>query len=60
MKERQKEACKGGGGATMCHNILLSSKVVMEWGNIPFKIKNQLTSAQKSSKKLIQMYFKRK
>ena len=30
----------GGGGPTMCHNILLPSKGSNEWRNIPFKLKN--------------------
>ena len=34
-KEIQKEVWKGGGGATMCHNMLLPSKVAKEWCNIP-------------------------
>ena len=38
-KERRKEVWKGVGGATMCHNILLPSKVPIEWRNIPFKTK---------------------
>ena len=34
-KERHKEQGMGGGGVTMCHNILLPSKVPKEWRNIP-------------------------
>ena len=36
VKKTQKGGWKGGGGATMCHNILLPSKVAKEWRNIPF------------------------
>ena len=28
----------GGGGPTMCHNILLPSKGSNEWRNIPFRV----------------------
>ena len=37
-KERQKEGLEGEGGATMCRNILLPSKVAKEWRNIPFNV----------------------
>ena len=37
-KERQKDAWKVGRGATVCHNILLPSKVMKEWRNIPLNL----------------------
>ena len=38
-EKNPKRAVEGGGDATMCHNILLPSKVTKKWRNIPFLTK---------------------